>query len=199
MTSMPTTQKRLEQLVITTSTLIGEVSIEGVLQQVVETAAGLIGARFAAIGVLAPDGRLLETFTTYGISAEDRARIGPPPRGHGILGLVIREARPIRLPDLTRHPDSYGFPPHHPPTFSVSNLGMFGIQEFTAIINPPEAGILAVGTVEEKPVAVEGEVAIRPRMRVTMSCDHRVVDGAMGAQFLATLRDFLEDPMLMVM
>jgi pyruvate dehydrogenase E2 component (dihydrolipoamide acetyltransferase) len=84
-------------------------------------------------------------------------------------------------------------------TFSVSNLGMFGIQEFTAIINPPEAGILAVGTVEEKPVVVDGEVVVRPRMRVTMSCDHRVIDGAMGAQFLATLRDFLEDPMMMVM
>jgi pyruvate dehydrogenase E2 component (dihydrolipoamide acetyltransferase) len=84
-------------------------------------------------------------------------------------------------------------------TFSVSNLGMFGIQEFTAIINPPEAGILAIGAVEQKPVVVDGEVTVRPRMRVTMSCDHRVVDGATGARFLATLRDFLEDPMMMVM
>jgi pyruvate dehydrogenase E2 component (dihydrolipoamide acetyltransferase) len=126
----------------------------------------------------------------------------------GLITPVIRDADRKGIADIGREvrelagrarekklkPDEY-----QGATFSVSNLGMFGIQEFTAIINPPEAGILAVGTVEEKPVAVEGEVAIRPRMRVTMSCDHRVVDGAMGAQFLATLRDFLEDPMLMVM
>ncbi len=79
-------------------------------------------------------------------------------------------------------------------TFSVSNLGMFGIEEFTAVINPPEAGILAVGAVEERPVAVDGEVVARPRMRVTMSCDHRVIDGAQGARFLATLKSFLEEP-----
>jgi signal transduction histidine kinase len=99
---------------------------------VVEVAAALIGARYAAIGVLGPDGRLLESFTTSGIDAEQRALIGPPPRGHGILGLVIREARPIRLPDLARHPDSYGFPPHHPPMHSflgvpiVGKRGIFG-------------------------------------------------------------------------
>jgi pyruvate dehydrogenase E2 component (dihydrolipoamide acetyltransferase) len=74
-------------------------------------------------------------------------------------------------------------------TFSISNLGMFGIVEFTAIINPPESGIMAVGAVEEKVVA-DGEMVVRPRMRMTMSCDHRVVDGAMGAKFLQTLRWF---------
>ena len=83
-------------------------------------------------------------------------------------------------------------------TFSVSNLGMFGIVEFTAIINPPESGILAVGQVEEKPVVENGEVVVRPRMRVTMSCDHRVVDGATGARFLQTLKDFLEEPGMML-
>ncbi len=79
-------------------------------------------------------------------------------------------------------------------TFSVSNLGMFGIHEFTAIINPPEAGILAVGGVEDTPVVVDGEVVVRPRMRITMSCDHRVIDGAQGSRFLATLRAMLEEP-----
>ncbi|HSG48404.1 MAG TPA: pyruvate dehydrogenase complex dihydrolipoamide acetyltransferase [Longimicrobiales bacterium] len=79
-------------------------------------------------------------------------------------------------------------------TFSVSNLGMFGIREFTAIINPPEAGILAVGAVEEIPVVVDGGVVVRPRMRITMSCDHRVIDGAQGSRFLATLRGMLEEP-----
>ena len=79
-------------------------------------------------------------------------------------------------------------------TFSVSNLGMFGIQEFTAIINPPEAGILAVGGIEETPVVANGEVKVCPRMRITMSCDHRVIDGAQGARFLATLKSMLEEP-----
>jgi pyruvate dehydrogenase E2 component (dihydrolipoamide acetyltransferase) len=79
-------------------------------------------------------------------------------------------------------------------TFSISNLGMFGIHEFTAVINPPEAGILAVGGVEEVPVVEEGQVVVRNRMKITMSCDHRVIDGALGAAFLATLKEMLEEP-----
>ncbi len=79
-------------------------------------------------------------------------------------------------------------------TFSVSNLGMFGIHEFTAIINPPEAGILAVGGIVETPVVVDDQVTVRPRMRITMSCDHRVIDGAQGARFLQTLQGMLEEP-----
>jgi len=83
-------------------------------------------------------------------------------------------------------------------TFSISNLGMFGIDEFTAIINPPEAAILAVGQTVEKPVVENGEVVVRRRMRVTMSCDHRVIDGAMGAAFLQTLQAMLENPLELV-
>ncbi|MBX6366244.1 MAG: 2-oxo acid dehydrogenase subunit E2, partial [Gemmatimonadetes bacterium] len=83
-------------------------------------------------------------------------------------------------------------------TFSISNLGMYGIDEFTAIINPPESAILAVGRAEDKPVVEEGEVVVRPRMRLTMSCDHRVIDGATGARFLQTLRSYLEEPMMML-
>jgi pyruvate dehydrogenase E2 component (dihydrolipoamide acetyltransferase) len=83
-------------------------------------------------------------------------------------------------------------------TFSVSNLGMLDIDEFTAVINPPEAGILAVGRIAEKPVAHEGSVALRRMMRVTMSCDHRVIDGATGAQFLKTLKGMLENPLALV-
>ncbi len=79
-------------------------------------------------------------------------------------------------------------------TFTVSNLGMFDIDQFTGVINPPEAGILAVGSIVEKPVAEAGQVVIRKRMRVTMSCDHRVIDGALGAAFLATLKGMLEQP-----
>ncbi|MDE3152494.1 MAG: 2-oxo acid dehydrogenase subunit E2, partial [Gemmatimonadota bacterium] len=83
-------------------------------------------------------------------------------------------------------------------TFSVSNLGMFGIDQFTAIINPPEAGILAVGGIEEKPVVRDGAVEVRKRLRVTMSCDHRVIDGATGAKFLQTLRRMIENPLMLV-
>ena len=83
-------------------------------------------------------------------------------------------------------------------TFSVSNLGMFDIDEFTAIINPPEAGILAVGRIGDRAVAHEGQLAIRKRLRLTMSCDHRVIDGATGAQFLRTLVRMLENPLALV-
>ncbi len=84
-------------------------------------------------------------------------------------------------------------------TFTISNLGMFGIDEFTAIINPPAACIVAVGRIAERPVRGEnGTIAFANFMKVTLSCDHRVVDGAMGAKFLQTLKELLEDPMRML-
>lgn len=79
-------------------------------------------------------------------------------------------------------------------TFTVSNLGMFGIERFTAILNPPEAGILAIGTVVDAPVVVDGQLAIGKRMTVTMSCDHRVIDGALGAKWLVQFVDLVEHP-----
>jgi len=84
-------------------------------------------------------------------------------------------------------------------TFSVSNLGMLDIDEFTAVINPPEAAILAVGRIAEKPVVINGVIESRRMMRVTLSCDHRVVDGATGARFLQTLTRNLENPLSMLM
>ncbi len=83
-------------------------------------------------------------------------------------------------------------------TFSVSNLGMFGVHEFTALINPPEAGILAIGGIEQVPVVIEGKLKSEPRMTITMSCDHRTIDGATGARFLQTLKVMLEDPAVMM-
>lgn len=80
-------------------------------------------------------------------------------------------------------------------TFSISNLGMFGIEEFTAVINPPEGAILAVGAMAPKPVVKENDIAIRQTMRVTMSCDHRVIDGAVGAKFLQTFKQIMENPL----
>lgn len=82
-------------------------------------------------------------------------------------------------------------------TFTISNLGMFGIEEFTAIINPPDACILAVGGIKQVPVVKNGQVVPGNVMKVTLSCDHRVVDGASGAAFLNTIKSFLEQPVLM--
>ena len=83
-------------------------------------------------------------------------------------------------------------------TFTISNLGMFGIHEFTAIINRPNACILAVSAIVEKPVVKNGELAVGKRMKVTLSCDHRVVDGVAGAKFLKTYKEVLEDPIRML-
>ena len=83
-------------------------------------------------------------------------------------------------------------------TFSISNLGMFGIDEFTAVINPPEGAILAIGAMSPKPVVRDNEIVIRQIMRVTMSCDHRVIDGATGAKFLQTFKKILENPLYLV-
>nr|WP_298791564.1 pyruvate dehydrogenase complex dihydrolipoamide acetyltransferase [uncultured Allomuricauda sp.] len=83
-------------------------------------------------------------------------------------------------------------------TFTVSNLGMFGIQEFTSIINKPNSAILSVGAIVEKPVVKNGEIVVGNTMKVTLACDHRTVDGAVGAQFLQTLRAYLENPVTML-
>ena len=83
-------------------------------------------------------------------------------------------------------------------TFTISNLGMFGIQEFTSIINQPNSAILSVGSIVQKPVVEEGDIVIGNMMKLTLACDHRTVDGATGAQFLQTLRGFIENPITML-
>jgi pyruvate dehydrogenase E2 component (dihydrolipoamide acetyltransferase) len=84
-------------------------------------------------------------------------------------------------------------------TFTISNLGAWGIEEFTAIINPPNSAILAIGAAASQPVVVDGQIVIRDRMKVTMSCDHRVVDGAAGAEYLRTLRQYIEQPVKLIL
>jgi len=81
-------------------------------------------------------------------------------------------------------------------TFTISNLGMFGIEQFIAVLNPPQAAILAVGSTEEKPVVRDGQVEVRPVMSMTITCDHRAIDGADGAEFLRTVKELLEEPAL---
>jgi len=79
-------------------------------------------------------------------------------------------------------------------TFTISNLGMYGVEQFIAVLNPPQASILAVGAIEERPVARDGEIVVRPMMTMTLTCDHRTIDGATAADFLRTVKDFLEEP-----
>ncbi|HEX8070976.1 MAG TPA: pyruvate dehydrogenase complex dihydrolipoamide acetyltransferase [Pyrinomonadaceae bacterium] len=111
------------------------------------------------------------------------------------IGEISREVRALAERARARklQPDEYTGA-----TFSISNLGMFGIDEFTAVINPPEAAILAVGAMTPKPVVRDGQIVVRQLMRVTMSCDHRVIDGATGAKFLQTFKQLLENPLLML-
>ena len=84
-------------------------------------------------------------------------------------------------------------------TFSVSNLGMFGIETFTSIINQPNSAILSVGAIVEKPVVKDGQIVVGNVMKLSLACDHRVVDGATGAEFLQTLRLYLEQPMSLLL
>ena len=79
-------------------------------------------------------------------------------------------------------------------TFTISNLGMYGMEQFVAVLNPPQAAILAVGAIEDRPVVENGEVVVRPMLTLTLTCDHRTIDGATGAEFLRTVKEFLEEP-----
>ncbi|HJS49802.1 MAG TPA: 2-oxo acid dehydrogenase subunit E2, partial [Gaiellaceae bacterium] len=81
-------------------------------------------------------------------------------------------------------------------TFTVSNLGMYGIEQFIAVLNPPQVAILAVGSIEDRAVVDEGEVAVAPTVTMTLTCDHRAIDGSEGAEFLRTVKAFVESPAL---
>ena len=107
-------QKRLERLVRAGIRINAERELEAVLQEVADSAREVIGARYAALGVLNPDRTGVSTFVTSGLTPEQRARIGDLPQGKGILGLLIKDAKPLRLANLSQHPKSAGFPAHHP-------------------------------------------------------------------------------------
>jgi len=129
--------------------------------------------------------------------AIDEGLITPVVRGANLKGLaeISAEVKDLagKARDRKLQPEQYTSA-----TFSISNLGMMGIKEFTAIINPPEAAIIAVGGANPTPVVRDGQVTVRSIMNVTMSCDHRVVDGATGARFLQTFKQMLETPAMML-
>lgn len=130
--------------------------------------------------------------------AIDEGLITPVVRGANLKGLAEISAE---IKDLAAKAKAKKLQPdqYTGATFSISNLGMMGIKEFTALINPPEAAIIAVGGANPTPVVRNGEVVVRSIMSVTMSCDHRVVDGATGAKFLQTFRQMLESPAMMLL
>jgi signal transduction histidine kinase len=106
--------------------LASELSLGAVLQRIVELAVDLTGARYGALGVLTPDGRSIQDFLTVGITPEQRAALGDPPAGHGLLGALTREDRPLRIPDIGADPRSVGFPPNHPPMTSLLGARIIG-------------------------------------------------------------------------
>jgi signal transduction histidine kinase len=106
--------------------LASELSLEVVLLRIVELAVDLTAARYGALGVLTPDGRTIEEFIAVGITPEQRAALGDPPTGHGLLGALITEARPLRIPDIRADPRSIGFPPNHPPMKSLLGAPIAG-------------------------------------------------------------------------
>ncbi len=110
--------KQLQRLLDAVMAIGSELSLSAALRRITHTAAELVDAKYAALGVLDESGTMLAEFVTVGLTDEETARIGARPSGHGILGLLIVQPKPLRLPDLQQHPDSYGFPPGHPPMTS---------------------------------------------------------------------------------
>ena len=119
------------------------------------------------------------------IHGADRLGVGEIARQRQEL-MARAQAGKLRLEDLADG------------TFTISNLGMYGVDAFNAIVNPPQAAILAVGRIADRVVAVNGQPAVRPTLMLSLSCDHRVVDGARGAAFLDTLADMIEEPLALL-
>lgn len=117
---------RVERLVRAAPELVGELNLDRALQRVADLTRELLGARYAAVGLLGPDNQTLQSFTTSGMSEDVRARIGSLPTGRGVLGLVIREGRVVRLAKLGDHPASAGFPANHPPMESFLGVPIHG-------------------------------------------------------------------------
>ncbi|HUS16910.1 MAG TPA: GAF domain-containing protein [Chloroflexia bacterium] len=104
--------------------ITGEIELDPLLQRILDVARELVGCHYAALGVLGPDGYIAR-FPTSGISREEREQLGAPPRGHGLLGVMLRAGRSLRIPDISRHPQRAGFPPHHPPMTSLLGVPIF--------------------------------------------------------------------------
>ncbi|MBX5473974.1 MAG: GAF domain-containing sensor histidine kinase [Thermoleophilia bacterium] len=159
---MQVTQDRTRALVEAGIALTSELSLDAVLQKLVETAAALTDARYAALGVLDPSGHRLERFITTGVDEETRRTIGELPHGRGILGVLIREAKPLRLHDLTDDPRSVGFPPGHPPmrTFLGVPLSLRGVAYGNLYLTEKEGGLDFTEEDEDTVVMLAAQAAV---------------------------------------
>jgi len=156
------TRDRTRALVEAGIALSSELSLDAVLQKLVETSVTLTGARYGALGVLDPSGRQLERFLTVGVDDETRAGIGDPPTGRGILGVLIREAAPLRLHDLARDPRSVGFPPGHPvmTTFLGVPIALRGVAYGNLYLTEKEGGEDFTEEDEEAVVMLGSQAAV---------------------------------------
>ena len=146
------------------------------------------------------------TFTGETVERHPGAHVGIAVAApQGLVVPVIRDADRRTLQEIARaraelvgraRDNKLTLPDLEGGTFTISNLGMFGVEQFTAVLNPPQVAILAVGSVKDEPVVVEGELDVAPILRMTLTCDHRAIDGADGAQFLQTLVALVEQPAL---
>ncbi len=207
----PQSLRRLLRAVISVGS---DLDLTATLQRIVESATELSDAQYGALGVIDPSGTFLSEFVTVGVDAETRAKIGDLPKGHGILGLLIREPRPIRLPDLREHPDSFGFPPNHPPMQSFlgvpvmvrgevfGNLYLTDKQSGDAFTDIDEELVVALAAAAG--VAVENarlharvrDVAlIEDRERIAMDLHDTVIQQlfAVGLSLQATMRRLDDD------
>jgi signal transduction histidine kinase len=155
-------QPRLRALLDAGIALTSELSLDAVLQRLVETAGTLTGARYAALGVIDPSGRELERFVTFGIDGETTKAIGDLPRGRGILGILIREATPLRLRDLTQDPRAVGFPPGHPPmkTFLGVPILLRGVAFGNVYLTEKEGGVDFTEEDEEVVMLLAAQAAV---------------------------------------
>jgi signal transduction histidine kinase len=155
-------EARLRALLEAGITLTSELSLDAVLQRLVEIAAELTGARYAALGVIDPSGSQLERFLTHGVDAETQQAIGDPPRGRGILGVLIREATPLRLADLTEDPRSVGFPPGHPPMRSFLGVPILlrGVAYGNLYLTEKEGGAQFTEEDQELVTLLAGQAAV---------------------------------------
>src|ERR1043166_887422 len=173
-------RERFERLLAAGVSIFSRHDLDHVLQEVVEAARAVVGARYAALGVLSADGQSLVQVVTSGFDNATVQRIGDPPRGRGLLGHVIHEAKPIRTADLNRHPQRYGFPPNHPPMKSFLGVpvkrasGVFGNLYLTEKIGAAEFDdedeAIAVLLASQAAVAVEnagllGQIRTMQRQR----------------------------------
>src|SRR5205085_3822269 len=123
----PSAEQRVQQLLALNKAAVaitGELELDSLLQRIVDSARELVGCNYAALGVLGDDGYIAR-FPTSGISKVDREKLGAPPRGHGLLGVMLRAGRSLRIPDMSTDPRRVGFPPHHPPMTSLLGVPIF--------------------------------------------------------------------------